>query len=195
MDEFYRDEDIKLVMNMLYTDTTITAITFPEIPFWGSFDYRCDGPYLRYHYSKFHRLFKWKNGFTYETHRPPTVLDKDGNNLRKINWVNSEAMADRGIYLHHYTQIFSAQVKGKMIYYENLISTMQVKKQIIRDTNIWYERTFNRMEDPYHVHTVNTWYSWLEPFKGRHPKAIQKMHNDIKSGDVKIDMRLSLIHI
>jgi hypothetical protein len=189
VDEFYRNEDIINVIEMLNADPTITAVTFPEIPFWGSFDYRCDGPYLRFHYSKFHRLFKWEEGFTYATHRPPTVLDKQGRDLRSIHWVDSEKMAIKRIRLYHYTQIFLGQVKAKMAYYENLISSMGHTNKIIKDTDVWFEKTFDQLKDPYHVHTVNTWPSWLVPFEGQHPEVIRQMITDIETGDVREEMR------
>lgn len=189
VDEFYRDSDIQTVMDMLTQDPAITAMTFPEIPFWGSFDYRCDGPYLRCHYSKFHRLFKWAEGYEYVTHRPPTVIDGEGRDLRTIKWIDSELLSKRGVSLYHYTQIFMSQVKAKMLYYEKLIDSMNVQKRIIENVDNWYETTFANLEDPYHVHTVNTWPSWLVRFEEVHPEAIQKMQADLQAGILNDSMR------
>jgi hypothetical protein len=182
VDEFYRDQDIQTVYKLLAEEPDITAVTFPEIPFWGSFDYRCDGPYLRYHYSKFHRLFRWGKGYEYQTHRPPTILDENAVNLRSKRWLTSEEMAERGVYLHHYTQIFSQQVRQKMTYYENLTENVACDRKTILDVDKWYDRTFSKFKDPLHVHTVNAYPSWLVKYTGDQPEVIYQLRRDIESG-------------
>jgi hypothetical protein len=60
-------------------------MTFRQITFWGGLRYRADGWYLRRGATYYHRLFKWGTGYSYATHRPPTVLDPDGHDLRDGN--------------------------------------------------------------------------------------------------------------
>jgi len=102
VDEFYREEDMLAILKMLVDDPTISTISFPEIPFWGSFDFRCDGIFLRMRYSEVHRLFKWEKGYKYLTHRPVTIVNREGLDLRRINWVRAEALRKRGIHIYHY---------------------------------------------------------------------------------------------
>ena len=82
IDEFYKPEDMKAIIEMIRMDPDITAISFPMITFWGGFDYICDGWYLRRGANLYHRLFKWGPGYSYSTHRPPTVLNHKCENLR-----------------------------------------------------------------------------------------------------------------
>ncbi len=45
IDEFYRDTDTRAVLDMLAEDPSITAVSFPEIAFWGDIRYvAMDGP-------------------------------------------------------------------------------------------------------------------------------------------------------
>jgi len=189
IDEFYQESDMTLVEDLLVHDPSITAITFPEIPFWGSFDYCCDGILLRLEYSKFHRLFKWGDGYKLVTHRPPTVINSEGVNLRDIHWLNDEDMRASRVFLYHYTQIFPKQVSSKMAYYEEMIRQTNNRNRPVRNTKKWYKETFLSLHNPYRVHTVNKWPSWLVQFTGCHPSQIQKLKSDIDHGQIPMVMR------
>lgn len=188
IDEFYKSEDIQAIIDMLERDPSITSITFPEIPFWGWFDIYCDGPYLRMYYSQFHRLFKWGPGYEMTTHRPPTVIDNLGRDLRKVNWIQSQEMAKKGIFLYHYTQIFPIQVQFKMNYYENLIKNTK-GQEIIKNVPGWLKNTYGDLKDPFHVHTVNTQPSWLVKYEGSHPSQIYELLEDIKESKLIVNLR------
>lgn len=190
IDEFYKEEDMYRVIDILASDPTITAISFPEIPFWGSFDVRCDGVLLRMEYSQFHRLFKWAPGYQMVTHRPPTVVNEQGIDLRLLHWRTAESMKRSGVYLYHYSQVFPKQVSSKMTYYTNLIeNNRKSSKGWIRDTNSWYRETYEKLRNPYRVHTVNSWPSWLERFSGKHPLAIDQLKTDILNGQIEVTTR------
>lgn len=189
IDEFYMSGDMRRVAEMLDADPSITAITFPEIPFWGSFDYRCDGILLRLQYSKFHRVFKWGPGYQMVTHRPPTVLDTSGVDLRTIHWLSDQDMLKQGVYLYHYTQIFPKQVSNKMTYYEQWIKSTQNHLRPIKDGDRWYQETYLSLQNPYRVHTVNAWPSWLMRFDRGHPDEIEKLKADLAQGSISIPMR------
>jgi hypothetical protein len=45
------------------------------------------------------------------------------------------------------------------------------------------------LKNPYRVHNVYEYQSWLERFDGKHPPQIQALMNDIKSGVVKTEVR------
>jgi len=189
IDEFYLETDMKRIIRMLDEDPSIATISFPEIPFWGSFDYRCDGIFLRYRYSEVHRLFRWRPEYKYLTHRPVTVINEEGVDLREKNWMRAEDMRKQGVYLYHYYCIFQNQVSSKMIYYHNRVKGASNGKSIIIDSDKYLDRTFLKLKDPFHVHTVNAFPSWLERFKGNHPQQIKALKNDIEEGTVKISMR------
>ena len=117
IDEFYLSEDIELVLAMLRDDPTIDTMTFRQITFWGGLDYIVDGWYLRRGAADYHRLFRWGPGFDYTTHRPPTVTDASGRDLRAGHWLDAAATAKSGIRLYHYSLLFPKQVMDKSDYY------------------------------------------------------------------------------
>lgn len=189
IDEFYREDDMERVIDLLTTTPSITAVTFPEIPFWGSFDVRCDGILLRLEYSKVHRLFKWEYGYTMITHRPPTVINTEGENLRDIHWIDDKAMERLEVYLYHYTQLFPQQVSRKMAYYEEWLKAVNGNRNWIKNADKWFQKSFASLNDPYHVHTVNSWASWLEHFSGKHPHQIEELISAIRNVEIIIHMR------
>lgn len=189
VDEFYMESDMRKVVQMLADDPTISAVSFPEIPFWGSIAYRCDGVWLRLHYSQFHRLFKWGPGFKLLTHRPPTVINNQGVDLRTLNWVRAQDLERQGIYLYHYTQLFPKQVVSKSAYYDALLKSGSYRTKTLKDLDHFYENTFVQLKDPYHVHTVNTWPSWLVPYTGEHPAEISNLFTAIERGEIEVTLR------
>ncbi len=117
VDEFYKPDDMRAVLELLRTTPSVTAVSFKMITFWGGFDYITDGWYLRRGAAIYHRLFKWATGYQYITHRPPTVVDTAGRNLRDVNWISGERLAKKGILLYHYSLLFPKQVVDKCRYY------------------------------------------------------------------------------
>ena len=117
IDEFYLADDMERVMAMLVADPTIEAMTFRQITFWGGLEYVCDGWYLRRGAAYYHRLFRWRPDYTYATHRPPTVLDETGRDLRTGRWLDASATVAAGIHLYHYSLLLPKQVIEKCDYY------------------------------------------------------------------------------
>ena len=103
IDEFYKPEDMALVLRMLRKDPDITAVSFKQIQFWGGFEYYVDSWYLRRGGDQFHRLFKWGKGYRYITHRPPTVVMPSGVDTRKAKWIDAYKLEKQGVRLYHYS--------------------------------------------------------------------------------------------
>lgn len=183
IDEFYRPEDMRAVLDLLRADPGITAVSFKQITFWGGFDYTTDGWYLRRGADVYHRLFKWDTGFRYVTHRPPTLHNAQGRDLRSLKWHSGEQMAKRGIYLYHYSLVFPKQVREKCEYYSRAAWANR------SGACLWAERNFFELRQPFRVHNVYAHPSWLERFKGRHPPQIEALRNDIRNGCLKVEMR------
>jgi hypothetical protein len=183
VDEFYQPEDMHTVLEMLQDDPGITAMSFKQITFWGGFDYLTDGWYLRRGAAIYHRLFRWGAGYRYVTHRPPTVHDAQGRNLRDLHWVDGGTLADRGINLYHYSLLLPQQVLEKCAYYAQ---TAWAKREGARR---WAEENFLQLENPYRVHNVYDYPSWLERFRGSHPPQIEAMRRDIAEGRLDVTMR------
>jgi hypothetical protein len=185
VDEFYRPDDMAAVLEMLRRDSTITAVSFEQITFWGWFDYVAEGWYFRLGWcaNGIHRVFKWAPGYQYVSHRPPTVLNERGEDLRGLKWVRGKTLARKGIFMAHYSLLFPKQVFDKCEYYSaaDWSGSGQAKR--------WAEDCFWRLRDPYHVHNVCTYPSWLERFMGEHPPQIELMRRDLMAGRLGVAIR------
>jgi hypothetical protein len=184
IDEFYQPADMLAVLQTLRDDPEISGSSFKQITFWGGFDYITDGWYLRRGAALYSRLFRWKPGHRYVTHRPPTVFDRAGNDLRKLRWLDGNVLASRGIYLYHYSLVFPKQVREKCNYY----SVAEWAKEV-RASREWVEQNFLRLQKPFHVHNVYGYPSWLERFSRKHPPIIEELISDIEAGRVQIGLR------
>jgi hypothetical protein len=183
IDEFYRPDDMQTILAALSRDPEITALSFRQISFWGAFDYFSDGWYLRRDEKFFHRVFRWGPGYRYVTHRPPTVHDPDGRDVRTQKWLDGDALARRGIYLYHYSLVFPKQVREKCAYYQRADWTARTRAAD------WAENGYMRLTNPLRVHNVYNHPSWLERFRGRHPGQVEAMRRDIATGRLRIELR------
>jgi SAM-dependent methyltransferase len=176
-DEFYQPQDMQTVIEMLQNDPEIKAVTFRVLTFWGGLGYRTDGIYLQRGAHDFHRLFAWGPGYRYVTHRPPTVVDGQGRDLRRIKAVTGAEMARKGIYLYHYELLFPKQVLEKCKYYSNAAWT-----NALRDAERWARECYMELKHPFRVHMVYEYPSWLERYHGEHPPQVVEMVKAVKSG-------------
>ena len=174
-DEFYLAEDMDRVLGMLRADPGIDAMTFRQITFWGGLDYVVDSWYLRRGAADYHRLFRWGPGFEYATHRPPTVLDAQGRNLRKGRWLDASATMEKGVHLYHYSLLLPSQVIEKCDYYATA--------DWVRRTGAveWAQHAYLRLGRPFRVHNVYAYPSWLERFHGPQPEQAVRMVEDLRA--------------
>lgn len=179
-DEFYHEEELSRLMGVLRAKRP-DMISFPMITFWGSPDYIVDGFFLiRDKHDQIPRVFAWGPGYKYATHRPATVLDENGVDLRKKLWFQASDLKRMRIYMYHYSLLFPHQVFSKVRYYKDLLNSR---------IDSWEESVFCRLERPFRAHNVYRHVSWLERFRGTHPAAIYAMINDIKRGVVSVEQR------
>jgi glycosyltransferase involved in cell wall biosynthesis len=183
-DEFYMPKDIEKVGQLLQQDPSITAVSFKMLTFWGSIDYQVDSWYLRMGADIYHRLFKWGPGYQYVTHRPPTVIDEHGRNLREVNWLDGNTLQkNEGVYLYHYSLLFPKQVLDKSRYY-----TFDVGKG--RSTSPeWVQDSYLTLKKPYRVHNVYRFPGWLLRYNGSHPPQVISMWEDVIAGKIEIEFR------
>lgn len=184
IDEFYKNEDIEKIKNLLASDPSIDTISFEQKCFWGSLNYLCDGVYLHLN-SEYHRIFKIGPGYQLVDHRPPTVIDSAGTDLRKKKWIRSKVTKKLGIYFYHYSLLFPKQVKEKCNYY------VQPGETHHRGSENWFEQAYLKLGRPFTVHNVYKYPSWLLRYEGQHPKQIEKMRLDIQSGNMKVETRIT----
>lgn len=184
-DEFYRKEDMEAITAMLAADPTITAVSFPYYEFFGGFDYLITGKWHLVEYPRVHRLFRWREGYTYLSHRPATVIDEKGMDLRKENWIQSPTNKSISVYMFHYSYVFPKQAKQKVGYYSNVEWT-----EAFRQNEQWLEDSFLGLKKPLFLsERGKPIFQWLERFRGEHPEAIEQLRADIDRGVVGEPLR------
>lgn len=174
VDEFYQPDDMQKVIDLLHDKPEITAVSFKTITFWGAPEYAVDGWYLRRGADIYHRLFKWGDGYTYVTHRPPTVHDTEGHDMRDVQHV----LAD--VPMYHYSLLLPKQVIEKCDYYSN---AEWAQRQGALD---WANNAYLSLTRPYHVHNIEDYPSWLYRFQGEHPPQIMDMWRDLSASDFEL---------
>ena len=115
-DEVYKEQDLLAVEELLEDDPDITAVSFEWMNFFRNFNtvMIANPPYEVW------RLFKIGPGCRFKTHRPPTVFDPlSGQVLNLVKPLRGSALAERGIYIYHYSYITDKQVKEKIAYHTN----------------------------------------------------------------------------
>lgn len=179
-DEFYRDDEVCKLLDLL-DQVRPDAVSFPMLTFWGSLSYVTNSFYLlRDNAREFHRLFAWGPGYTYRTHRPPTVLDAQGVDTRSKRWLRARDLERRGIFLYHYCLLFPQQVFNKVSYY---------KGRVTYPIDSWQESVYRRLERPFRTHIVYRSIGWLERHRGLHPKQADAMMADIAAGRIAVETR------
>jgi len=175
VDEFYREEDMPRIVGLLQQGCD--AITFPSLSFWGGIQFVEDGEFMRTHKAReFPRLFRWGSGFRYTTHRPPTVVDVQGRDLRTQRWIRAKVLECEKIYIYHYCMLLPKQVREKCTYYSCVDwAAFEVMER-------WAQETFFELKNLFRVcNTLGVPLSWLEEYRGPHPKKILAMIENIRA--------------
>ena len=183
VDEFYQPVDLQAICDMLRAQPSISAVSFKTLTFWGAPTYRVDSWHKRRGASEYHRLFKWGPGYRYVTHRPPTVIDAQGRDLRDLHWLRADALAARDIYLYHYSLLLPKQVLEKCDYYSQADWARRT------DALKWAEETYLALRDPYHAHNVHDFPGCLYRYRGAHPPQVSQMWRDITRADSPYSIR------
>lgn len=186
IDEFYRPEDMQAIVALLRDRPEITQVNVEWLTFWGGFDYLVDGLHLKQHHRSMEgipRIFKWGDGYSYLTHRPPTVADSSGRDLRNIQLISGQELARRNIYCYHYAMCLPIQVDRKMTYYSNLDWS---DHSAVEE---WALTTFRSIQKPFRVYHLERNLSWLRRFDGTHPPQINKLILDISLGETNVILR------
>lgn len=187
-DEFYLDEDIETIRNLLARDPTIDGASFRWLVFWGNENYITDGWMLRAT-KGFNRLFRWEQGSDYNHYGPdpkgPTVTTPEGFRVTDGNWLAADYLAEQGIYLYHFSLVFPSQVLKKAQGYADGVSPRVDASQMYD----WAQQNWISLSNPFRVHNRYQFISWLERYKGPLPKASVEMFDDIRSGKVDCPLR------
>ncbi|MCY3574396.1 MAG: glycosyltransferase family A protein [Chloroflexi bacterium] len=183
VDEFYQPADMRAVCALLRDEPAIGAVSFNTLTFWGAPQYRVDSWYKRRGAKEYHRLFKWGAGYQYTTHRPPTVLDAQGRDLRARPWIRGDKLAARGIFLYHYSLLLPRQVREKCDYYSRADWAKRA------DARRWAEEAWFGLRRPYHAHNVADYPGCLYRYTGKHPPQMQAMWRDLCADESGEELR------
>lgn len=184
-DEFYKIEDMHAVLSILDEDPDITAVSFPYYEFFGGFDYVITGKWQLVEYPLIPRLFRWKTGYKYLAHRPATVVNESGKDLRAISWVRSPKNGNSAILLFHYSYVFPKQAAQKVGYYSNVDWT-----DSFRGNQKWLDESFFKLAAPLFLgERGKPILQWLERYRGPHPELIDQLREDIRQGIVREPLR------
>jgi hypothetical protein len=133
-DEVYKKEDLLKMIDFLSSEKP-TSVGIRSCSFYGGFDNYLTGFELKT--DNFLRVFKYINGSTWLTHRPPTIKYPIEYNICKKH-VNSDELYNLlGIQMYHYSYVFPRQVYNKIKYYKNSLN----KRNCIDD---YFDRVYKR---------------------------------------------------
>jgi hypothetical protein len=183
IDEFYSDNDINKIKDLIAKDNSISCISFKQFSFWGGFGYIVDSWYLSRYLSEIYRIFKWGKGYQYISHRPPTVINKEGIKLKEINFLNARQTQKMGITMYHYSCVFPKQVDEKVEYYQSSEWSKSV------NTKWWADEVYYKFRYPYKAFINTHFPGWIKRFETGHPLQIQKLIEDLKTGVLQIKTR------
>lgn len=192
IDEFYHPRDIERVLAYLQRHPETTCVTFQGLHFWGSFDYLVDGGLYGHPrhqgelWGVYRRLFKWGPGYSYVTHRPPTVADERGIDIsRRRQRCLSDIGPEPRPRLFHYVMVLPEQFTRKGAYYEKQ-GWQWEQGRLDKNREVYDEVTLeNGLRIMDHHGTRN----WLARFQGEHPPQIAALRADIAAGRVPRQMR------
>ncbi|UYN88679.1 MAG: glycosyltransferase family 2 protein [Anaerolineales bacterium] len=182
-DEFYLEGDLVALLATLSESPKISGISFPYFEFFGSFESYITGEWHLYQYPKVPRVFQWRPGYRYASHRPATVVNEHGHDLRSLNWLDAPAPSGRPMVMHHYSYVFPKQAEQKVGYYSNVNWS-----EAFKANKKWKEEQFERLRSPMRLGELGG-LQWLERFEGQHPAAIEALREDIRQGRVQIEQR------
>ncbi len=182
-DEFYLESDLAAMLALLDQHPEVSGYSFPYVEFFGSFDAYITGTWHLHTHPRFYRLFKWGAGYSYASHRPPTVLDAVGRNLHQVNWESNPHVSGKPVVLRHYSYVLPKQAQQKVEYYSNVSWS-----EAFRKNKQWYDQQYMRLKNPMRLGELGG-LQWLERFEGKHPEAIVKLQEDLLSGRISEPQR------
>jgi hypothetical protein len=196
IDEFYTHSDLHTMRRLLAEHPEVDTVSFRAITFWGHIKYCANSLYMMITEAKqWHRLFRWRPGYRYITHRPSTVVDEDGRDLRTKVWWTSKTTDAFGIRLYHYSLLFPKQVMEKFSYGSKL-GPDGMTGGYLRDGLRWVNDYYLKLGNPFKVHNASFgsnfyWRNtcWLYQYYGEQPEEICQMWHAIQNREIICTVR------
>jgi hypothetical protein len=175
VDEFYKSADIEKIRRLLSENPDIERVDIKTINFWRGFRAVMQGASYIYGADEFIRIFKFKSGYRYLAHRPPTVIDERGCVIGASNILRANELAEvHNVYIYHYSYVFPDAVKNKSAYYSGMSWENGCEEGLK-----WAEKYWEKFKNPLRIHLIKFPPSWIILFSGNHPEVIEKMIKEI----------------
>ncbi len=175
VDEFYKPDDVEKVRMLLASDPEISRVDIKTINFWRGFSAVLQGATYIYGADDFIRIFRYRPNYSYETHRPPTLMDECGHTFNHKRIISAKELITLcEVYIYHYSYVFPEYVRYKADYYSRMGWGGGHEDGIE-----WYSKEWIDFSNPLRVHIIKFPPSWIVPFQGDHPKIIKKMKQDL----------------
>lgn len=184
VDEFYKKEDVARVIKVLSDNPEVSRVDIKTINFWRGFRAVMQGASYVFGADEFIRIFRYRPGYRYLTHRPPTVMDGSGKEVMHEQVIRAKELFEKhGVCIYHYSYVFPEGVKNKSDYYAQMGWGHGCE-----EGRKWADNYWEKFINPLRTHIIKFPPSWIIPFEGNHPKVINKMIRDIdfkEDGDVE----------
>lgn len=114
-DEVWREEDMEVILASL-EEYNLDSMAFFADSFFGGFERILTGFERDFEVI---RIQRWYPGAKWKTHRPPTILSKDGRPWKDKRHFDASRMLQAGVTMPHYSYVFPSQAKMKHDYYSH----------------------------------------------------------------------------
>jgi ADP-heptose:LPS heptosyltransferase/predicted O-methyltransferase YrrM/glycosyltransferase involved in cell wall biosynthesis/SAM-dependent methyltransferase len=178
-DEIYKQEDLRKIRSLLAVDPAITQVNFIPDNFWKCFDYLFVSPSFFKPVHHYRRLFKFKPGSRFATHRPPTLIWPGmDRSTEEMKLLNGTATREMGIYPYHYSYVFDSQVEQKIELYRRYgwgeAWGINLEKWYREFYQQWTPGNRIDLERHYPIWTGDP-RSYSTPFTGTHPEVMTEL--------------------
>lgn len=177
-DEVYKREDLEKIRIILKKDPSITQVNFIPDNFWKGLDYIFVSKKFFEAAHHYRRLFKYKPGAVFTSHRPPTLrwpgCEQTTEQMRLLDGLATRRL---GIIPFHYSYVLDSQVRQKIELYRRY----GWGRMWNLDLEEWYQQCFQKWTPAHREEIEKQWPVWTgdrqshtEPFTGTHPEVMRE---------------------
>jgi len=167
-DELYLDDDVNNMKNILLENNYDYVEVFMDHFFKNINTIAIGGDGWGWN-TPIGRIWKYSSGAQWQSHRPMTLITKDGQNINKMNILHAN---QHNIRCKHYSYMTDKQVKEKMMYYTKTFNIDYI--------NGWYKHVWLKwninpsyVESKYSTHP-SCGGGKTKSYNGIHPNVILK---------------------
>jgi FkbM family methyltransferase len=185
-DEIYRRADLAKIAELLRRDPDITQVNVIPDNFWKGFDHLMIAPYFFRPEAHYRRIFKFKPGAKFTSHRPPTLLwPGETRTTEQMNCVPGEITRALGVIPFHYSYVVEAQVAQKIELYHRYGWDKGWNLDMAR----WFHECWQAWTPGNRAEVERHWPVWTGgqgsrtvPFTGEHPEVMREFIAQFRPG-------------